>query len=632
MPAEISPKKVQKAVQRGHKRMQNFRNARLMFLRNYVGQYYDKDHGEVGHEALNMIFNAVRNLIPNIVMANPRHRVHSQYLASREYAELLQLALQQQDKKNNICEVYRRVIVDAIFTLGILKTGLAESDSVYAFDDYNHIDTGEVFTEAVDFDNFIVDPNSRDHMFRDAAFLGDVICVPRENLMDSGLYDNELIEQLPSAGDRSNRHKRAAEMSMRNINIEENYELQDEVEIAELWVPSANALLTVPAAKDVLFDEYLRVDDYYGPDEGPYTLLALTPPVPSNPLPIPMVGIWNDLHTLSNRMAKKVIDQAERQKDVVTYRRASADDAQELLEAGDGDTVAVDDPDGVNVLSFGGQQRSNEAHLQQLQNWFNMMAANPEALGGQRTDAKSATEARILQNQASTGLEDTRNLVYQMASQEARKRAWFLHTDPFIQLPLIKRVEVREPPMQVGGMAIPGGSRMEDTQVMLTPEARSGDWLDFTFEIEPESMGMKNSEVRYAEALEFATQIMPAAFQAAQTAFALGIPFNVKEFIIRTAQDRGIDWMDQVFFDPEFQQRMLMQMAMGPQQQGSQGSPQMGNSGLGNKPGGGGNPLAAIMQNGQPGQVRAGQPSPDTQIRQDQQSVAAQAQSENQRY
>jgi hypothetical protein len=39
---QVSPRKVMEAVNRGFQRLSNFRNARLMFLRSYVGQYYDK--------------------------------------------------------------------------------------------------------------------------------------------------------------------------------------------------------------------------------------------------------------------------------------------------------------------------------------------------------------------------------------------------------------------------------------------------------------------------------------------------------------------------------------------------------------------------------------------------------------
>lgn len=633
MPAELSPKKLQQSVNNGFARLRNFRNARLMFLRNYVGQYYDRDSGPIGTEPLNLIFNAIRILVPNIVMNFPTHKVTSRFLAHRDYAELLGLALQQHDKSIKIRDVYRRAVVDAIFTMGILKTGLCESDSVYAFDEYNRIDVGEVYTEAVDFDNFVVDPNSKDHMFRDAAYMGDRLCVPRQKLLDSGLYRNDLIERLPSAADIMS-EDRASDLSMRNRRKGDIYDLQDEVEIVELWVPDANATLTVPGTKDVILDDYLRVDDFYGPDTGPYTFLALTPPVPGNPIPVPLVGVWNDLHILANRMARKIIEQAQRQKDIVGYRRSAADDAQEALDARDGEAVAMDDPDGIKVHSFGGQQNSNETHLARLQAWFNMMAANPQMVGGERFDAESATEARILANNANVGLEDMKDLVYQMAADEAGKRALYFHTDPLINLPLIRRTEMpaQYAPSPVGPVMMQP-PQLQDVQVYLTPEVRRGDWLDFTFEVEPESMGRKDSGTRFAQAMDFAVKILPAAASAAQVMVMLGFPFSAKDYIIRMAKDAGIDWMPEVFYDPEFQVRMARLMMMGPQPGKGQAGPSQG-SGAGAAaapPGISQNLLASVLQNNQPGSV-ADNPGPAERNRAGQQSGAALAQAELKRF
>lgn len=601
---KISPQKVQDAVNRGFKRMSNFRAARLMFLRNYVGQYYDRANGEIGTEALNLIFNAIRVLIPNIVLSFPKHTVVTPYLASKQYAELLGLALCQHDKKINIRDVYRRVIVDAIFTLGIVKTGLAQSQSIYSIDDEDQIDAGTVYTEAVDFDNYVVDPNCKEFMFRDAAFEGDRITLPRRMLLESGLYNNEYVERLPRAGDKGKDDIRASTISMRSIDSDDNASLEDEVEIVEIYVPSANAIVTVPGSENVTFDDYLRIDDYYGVKEGPYTKLALTPPVPGNPLPIPAVGIWNDLHVLANRMTKKIVDQAERQKDIMGYKRSAADDAEEARNASDGEAVAMDDPDAVRVMSFGGQKNSNEVHLASLESWFNQMAGNPNQVGGNNVQAGSATAANILQGNASIGLEDMKDLVYQFAAGEARRRAWYFHTDPMLQMPLIKR---QPQPAQFGmgptGPTMLTPPTMQEIQVILTPDARSGDYIDFNFEIQPESMGRRDSRTRFAQALDFATKIMPSAMAAAQTAAMLGIPFSAKAFILRMANDAGIDWMDEVFYDPEFQMQMMMQQAMGPNAQASKGQaaaappPNMG---------------AQMMQNGQLASL-PNNPSPQAQ-------------------
>lgn len=567
---KVSPSQVQKAVSRGFKRLANFRHARMLFLRNFTGAYYDRASGNIGNESLNLIFNAVRILVPNIVLAFPKHTVTTPYLQAKEYGDMLGLALEQHDKSINIRDIYRRVIVDAIFTLGIMKSGLAQSNSIYAINDEDQIDSGTIYTEAVDFDNFVVDPNSKEHLFRDAAFLGDRITLPRRMLLDSGLYNNEYVERLPRAG--TPHRDKAYELSMRGIQADENADLEDQVEVVELWIPSANAIVTVPGADEITFDDYLRVDDYYGVREGPYTLLTLTPPVPGNPLPIPSVGIWNDLHVQANKMAKKILEQAERQKDITFYKRAAADDAEEIKNAGDGEAIAVDDPSAISMQSFGGQQNSNESHLAQLQGWFNMMAGNPNQVGGNGIDAKSATAATLLQQNAGIGLEDMKDMVYVAAAQEARRRAWYFHTDPLMQLPLIRR---QPSPAQFAqgptGPIMVAPPMMQDVQVILTPEMRNGDFFDFTFDIQPESMGRRDSRTRFAQALDFATKIMPSAMGAAQAAMALGIPFSAKAFILRMGKDAGIDWLDEVFYDPEFQQQLLMQQMMGPQAQESKG-------------------------------------------------------------
>jgi hypothetical protein len=607
------------AVKRGFDRLANFRAARLHFLRQYTGPYYDSNAGNVGDEALNMVFNAIRVLLPTMVMNFPRTIIMTPYLASREYATLLGLALDQNDKKINICNEYRASIVDAIFTLGILKTGLCQSDSVYAMDDMEgHVDAGTVYTKKVDFDNWVVDPNSREHMFVDASFMGDRITVPRRVLLDSGLYDNDLVERLPRAGQETHRDKRAYNLSMRNIEESENSALEDDVEIVELWVPDANAMVTIPGSEDMDYDEYLRVEDYYGVKEGPYSLLALTPPVPGNCLPVPMVGIWSDLHELSNRMAKKIVEQAQRQKDVYAYKRSAADDAEEIRNASDGEGVAVDDPSAVEIMRLGGQENSNENHLSSLQAWFNMMAGNPEQVGGQRVDAKSATAANILQQNASVSLEDMKDMVYKFAADEKRRRAWYFHTDPLMNIPLAKR-HVTPGGMQMDPMT---GAQflqpptIQEVQVILTPEIRSGDYIDFTFEIEPESMGRIDSKVRLQQEYDLAQKILPAAAAAAQICMGLGVPFSFQAFVLRMAKDAGIQWMDEVFYDPQFQQQQQQMQMMGPQMQDSKG--QAGPP----KP----NMMNQILQNGQPASVMGGQPSPGQQVNQNAQAGAEDAQ------
>lgn len=593
MPDPISPKKIQQAVEQGFKRLESVRSARLLFIRQFVGQFYDASHGSLGTEPMNLIFNAIRVLLPMMVSNFPAHRVTSRFLSHRDYADMMGMALTQQDKKMCIRDIYRRWIVDAIFLMGIMKTGICDSGTSVNFNEDDHIDPGTIYTDLVDFDNFVFDPNCRN--LKDALFLGDRMCVSRQSLLESGLYKNDLVERMPTAYNDPSDRERVERLSGRGVSWQETNEIEDKVEICELWVPRAKAIVTVPGGCDITLDDFLRVHDYYGPDEGPYTILTLTPPVPNNPLPISMVGIWHDLHVLANRMVKKFGEQADRQKTVVGYKKGAADDAQEALDASDGEAIAMEDPEGVKEFNFGGQHPANDAAIQQLQVWFNMMAGNPDAMAGIQMHAKSATEAGILSGNASVNQEDMKDLVYGGVASEARKRAWYLHTDPLIEVPLIRRIHA---PAQYNGPNMVTPPQDQEVQVMLTPEARCGDFLDFTFEIEPESMGRLDSDKRLSQAMNFATKLLPAAATAAQTCALMGVPFSFPRFAIKMAELSGITWMAEVFQDPEMQQRLMMLQMRGPQEGTSKGTTQ----------GGGG--MAGIMQNGQPPGVQAGEPTP----------------------
>lgn len=597
---ELNPVKFQESVSSGFRRLSNFRDARVMHIKAYAGPYYDKRKGAIGKEPLNLIFNSIRVLVPHLVTNFPKHTVHTPYMHYREYAWMLGQALDQNAKDINLRDTYRRWIVDALFLMGITKTGLASTGSYAAWGD-RYVDPGEIYTQTVDFDNFVMDPNTRGDM-READYFGDRIVVPRKKLLESGLYDNEMVERLPSLSDMQDR-KRASSLSRNSVGLGRT-SMHDEVEIVECWVPSLNATVTVPGCQSARLPRFLRTEDYVGDPEGPYTFLSFTPPVPGNPLPISMVGIWYDLHVMANNMAVKVMDQADRQKSVVAYKPSGADDAVALQDAGDGEAVRVDDPDAVNVLNFGGQAQSNDMHLMSLMQWFNMMAANPQATGGQDLRADSATEAGILAQNANVGLNDMKDRIYIAAASEARKRLFYIHTDPLIQMPLVRREQ--------------GTGGPQEVQVFLTPEQQRGDFIDFALEIQPESMDRVDRQTRLAQAMDFAVRLLPSATAAALQLAQMGQPFNLPTYLGRMAREAGIDWLDEVFFDPAFEARINM-MQMGPQPSKGQAGPPAGP------------PIDfGALQNGQPGSVMGAPVSAETQFRQDAQAGAAQSQREMQ--
>jgi len=589
MPEIIPPVRLQNVVKDSFTKTEKYHKASAAFIREFCGQYYNSIKGLTGSEPINLIFNAISSIVPALVMTNPTVEITTDYLPQEEYGQLLALGVNQVLKKMKIKDTFRAWIVSAFFGWGVMKTGLAASGGMLQVGD-SRIDPGQAYAEVLASENFVIDPSCTS--VEKAAFMGDKIRIPRQVLLADKSYNAELVKKLPRSKFKKNE---------RVNDVYGMYSLQDFVDVVELWIPEADAMVTISNPKQMILPDYIRAIDYYGPEDGPYTLLSFTPPVPNKPYPIVPVGIWYDLHKMANEMFTKSMNQAGRQRDILLYNPSVADEAIDVVEAEDGDAIASTDPAGAKVYSYGGQNPGNSAFLQEVQMWFNYVAKNPDQMAGNMTSAtkgskETATRSSIMQGNASIGIEDSRGILYDRASEVSRKIAWYLHNDPLIDLPLIKRAN---------GQAV---------QVSLTPEQKTGDFLRFMFNIRARSMSRLDPALRSKRIIEFATNLLPAVMNAAMLAMQMGMEFNVQKAVTDLGYELQIAEVIQDWFnDPDYQRKMMLYMNKGPQDTG--GKSQISNEGM--------------MQNGGPPMARpvAG---PETEFNQNAQAGANDAQAMNQ--
>ena len=460
---------LQRSAKQGFQRLRSFRAARKQFIEAYSGQYYNKTHGVIGQQPLNLAFTAIRALVPNLITRNPKAVVGSDYLMYREYGNLLALALNFLAKKLELPTILQRGLVDAIFTMGIFRVSLVTSNSLVYFNE-DAVDPGQLNVDTVDFDNFTFDPAAR--QLEKAAFLGERMRVERDEILASGLYDNSVIEKLPSSLDRIlGRRGGVRTLSDSNYSGRIVDKLHDSIDLLELWLPDPDVIVTLPF-EGSSNGKFLREESFDGPDDGPYTFLTLTPPVPDNPIPVQLAGIWHDLHMVGNQMAKKTLDQALAQKDILGYRRGNADDAENIVNAKNLEAIGMIDPSSAQMFSIGGQNPRNEAMTAQLLQWFDQFSGNTSMLAGLAMPTKVATVANILNQNAATGITYMRDQVQLATKKVLRKCAWYLHTDPLLKLPLIRRETIpAEYNITAEEVRMIRPVQVQETQVILTPEA-----------------------------------------------------------------------------------------------------------------------------------------------------------------
>lgn len=600
MPTEyISPRQIAVVTKRGFQRVEKYHKAQAMFVKAYVGQYYAQEKGLTGQQPINLIYAAIRSLIPNLIMQNPINKATTQIIPHRPYAELLSLGLNFTQEQLKLHKILRGWIVDAILGgLGIVETGLAQGDNLVSFGDIN-IDPGQLYSQLVSLSDFTFDPVCT--RLEEATFIGRRIRVPRQILLDDDETDSELVLKIPSAVSSTKDKDKLSSLSKSLMQQQEMHQLQDYVNVVKLWIPKANASILIPDPYQLTLDKYIKITDYYGPKTGPYTFLSLSQPVTDNPISVAPASIWYDLHNMANSIFTKAMEQAEAQKNIVFYDPAHSEEMEEAMEAANNGVVASSDPSAFNSVSFGGASPENEFMVKQLQSWFNYMAGNPDQMSGTqspggRQGKQSATLSQILQSNASIVTEDYRNIIYNQTAEISRNHAWYLHTDPLIDLLLAKRQ--------------PG---KEDAQVELTPEQRQGDFINFTFKIVPKSMSHLDPMTRAKRIMEFSTNVIPAAVAAGMQMIQLGQPFNIQKYLTRMGEELEIgEWVQDLFYDPEFEQKIAIMMALGPQ-----------NAGKGQVI----TPEAIQQNGGYPLQRNVA--SQETEQRQQSQETAGQAQSQN---
>lgn len=537
----LTPKMLHKAVKVGFSKMEHFRKARLRILSQFVTRFYGKqstnaiDMEDKKASPLNLLYTAITTYIPNLVYADPKAKIRTHFMPYRGYANKLEGAVDVLAKRVKLRNTLRLSITDALMLCGWIKTGICDSGQTLDLDGEQHI-IGEPYANRVDPDDMVVDPLAR--QLEEAIFIGHRFRIPKQALIESGAYDPDKVRKLVSRYDGAFRNEAATLSASQFMYGDANTDMEY-VDLVELFLPHDKTIVTIPYDPTGGSDEIIREVDYDGPDTGPYHQLAFCP-VPDNIMPVAPAMVWMDLHMMANRIARKLARQSERMKQILAFEGSSIEDAQEIVDADDGETVRVDNIDGIKEVRYGGANDDGYKYMDWVKQQFSEMANNVDLMSGQNANAPTATQAEMLQSNSSVRLSDMQNIVYHFTAEVMGDLAYFLHTDPLINLPLIQR--------QNG----------QDQQVMYTPEMRQGLWLDYNIDVQPMSMARQDPNVKLRRILEFCTNVIPAMAQAFQM---LGPMFNIQAALAICAREVGIEEADELINDPLLQQQ-VMAMAM----------------------------------------------------------------------
>jgi hypothetical protein len=151
-----------------------------------------------------------------------------------------------------------------------------------------------------------------------------------------------------------------------------------------------------------------------------------------------------------------------------------------MVEANDGETIKLDDPNNVAELHTGGINQSTLAFVLVIKDIFSYMGGNLDNLGGLGPQSETLGQDQLLTASASMRIQKMQKEVTTFTTAVLMDLMWYLWYDPN---PKQKDVIKKAPGFESVTIAVP-----------FNPEDREGDYLQYNITLEPYSMQHQSPE------------------------------------------------------------------------------------------------------------------------------------------
>jgi hypothetical protein len=474
--------KLKTAVEWSIQQLGKPRENRIKALKQYVTSHYSEGGAEkrVPTNFLELAITIYsRQLAPKV----PQCMITTKLNQLKPAASQMESALNQIPKEINLVETVRNSVMEAMFSMGVVKVGIAATGKNMQGDR----DVGETYVEVVGFDDYFMDMSAKKHSL--TQFEGNDYWMPLQSLRDSGLYTFDDGSEIV-ADDMTLVNEQGDEQS-NVIAITENAELyQDQIWLRDVWIKASRKIVTY----SITSGQQIRCVNWDGPDDvGPYIRLGFSH-VPGNLLPLPPVALWTDLHDLGNSLFRKLAKQADSFKSVATFSGGNDESVLAFQNAADGDGIRYTGAKPERATA-GGIDQPTLAFFLQVRNLYSYFAGNLDSLGGLAPMTETVGQDKLLAEAASSRMKFMAEKTVGFLNEIFKALAWFEWTDP-----VRKRIVTRN--IGDNGFTI-------DSE--WSAETREGDFLDYNFDIDVYSIqdDSPDAKLRRVDAI-FERYILPA--------------------------------------------------------------------------------------------------------------------------
>ena len=458
MPTDFS--KLKTSVKSSILQMQKPRNVRVGAIRQYVGAHH-AEGGSHKRVPTNFLELAVTIYTRQLAARAPRAMVSTSVESLLPYARNMELAINQIPDEIHLGRTLRRAVIEAIFSIGIVKTGICTTGHTVLGHDY-----GEPFVDVITLDDYFCDMSAK--TMETIQYEGNDYWLPLKVARD--LAGDSSIQFDPTTTIGENGEERAESVSTDDSVTEYG----ERVWCRDIWVPDTGELITYGVTSQNKFNEI----DWDGPKEGPFRKLTYSD-VPGNLMPLSPAALMIDLHELGNALFRKLGKQADAKKTIAAFPGGDDESVKRLREAKDGDGINFTGgkPESITV---GGIDQPTLGMFLQVRDLFSYFAGNLDSLGGLAPATDTVGQDQMLTAAANGRMDYMKDQTVDFAKGIFGDLAWYAWTDPVRERAIEKQVD--------------------GTDIVLrsewSAETRDGDFLDYNLDIDAYSMQNDTPSIR----------------------------------------------------------------------------------------------------------------------------------------
>jgi len=416
--------KLKEAIEWSQKRLERPRANRIAAVRQYVGSHYHED-GSDRNIPLPLLKMAVSIYTRQLAPKSPRVMMTSKYPEYRATAASHEAAVNKIPGEINLTQTFRRIMMEALFSMGIAKCGLSTSRIIME-EEY-----GEPFVDNVPLSNFFVDLSVDDA--RRCQFMGNDKEFSYEELQDGTWLSTKAKKDLQKDDSDvvdSNGQVKAKTIIGGGAPVM----FKERVTLRDVWLPDERLMVTYQVSNG----KQLHVSAWDDDPESPYTILGFDW-VPGNVLPLAPAASLYDLHELANALFRKMGKGADSQKAVLGFGGDDDESVNSFRDAADGQGIlyAGTPP---QLLRAGGIDPQTLAFELQVKELFSYFAGNLDSIGGLAPMTDTVGQDKLLQQAANASLRDMGDAAAIFYKKIFETLSYYEYSDPVKERTIEKKI------------------------------------------------------------------------------------------------------------------------------------------------------------------------------------------------